>query len=84
MSISPEQEVLIGRVFESYLTDHHHNDILQLIAVTNEGTHHPIVVNAMTLFEANMEVMFTCCNLDILYVQFIYIDIISIYTVYDP
>lgn len=54
--ISPEQEALIGRVFESYLTDHHHNDILQLTADTNEGAHHPVVVNAMTLFEANMEV----------------------------
>ncbi|XP_044025413.1 DNA helicase MCM9 isoform X2 [Siniperca chuatsi] len=56
MLINPEQEALIGRVFESYLTEHHHGDILQLIAETNEETHHPVVVNAMTLFEANMEV----------------------------
>lgn len=61
MLISPEQEALIDRVFETYLTDHHHNDILQLIEETeeNEDTHRPLVVNAMTLFEANMEVMLT-------------------------
>lgn len=59
MLISPEQEALISRVFEAYLTEHHHGDILQLIADTNEETHHPVVVNAMTLFEANMEVMST-------------------------
>lgn len=56
MLISPEQEALMGRVFETYLTEHHHGDILQLIADTNEETHLPVVVNAMTLFEANMEV----------------------------
>ncbi|KAM6992303.1 DNA helicase MCM9 [Tautogolabrus adspersus] len=56
MLMSPEQEALIGRVFESYLTEHHHDDILQLIEDDNEETRHPVVVNAMTLFEANMEV----------------------------
>uniref|UniRef100_A0A671UWS8 DNA helicase MCM9 n=1 Tax=Sparus aurata TaxID=8175 RepID=A0A671UWS8_SPAAU len=56
MVISPELEALIGRVFETYLTEHHHGDILQLIADTDEETHRPVVVNAMTLFEANMEV----------------------------
>ncbi|XP_028253437.1 DNA helicase MCM9 isoform X2 [Parambassis ranga] len=56
MLISPEQEALMGRVFESYLMEHHQGDILQLITDTNEETHLPVVVNAMTLFEANMEV----------------------------
>ncbi|TKS74045.1 DNA helicase MCM9 [Collichthys lucidus] len=56
MSISPEQEALIGRVFEIYLKEHHHEDILQLVADSVEENHHPVVVNAMTLFEANMEV----------------------------
>ncbi|XP_060907261.1 DNA helicase MCM9 isoform X1 [Labrus mixtus] len=56
MLMSPEQEALIGRVFESYLTEHHHDDILQLIEDGDEETRHPVVVNAMTLFEANMEV----------------------------
>ncbi|XP_039637905.1 DNA helicase MCM9 isoform X2 [Perca fluviatilis] len=56
MSISPDQEALIGRVFETYLTEYHHGDILHLIEDTSEETHRPVVVNAMTLFEANMEV----------------------------
>uniref|UniRef100_A0A3Q3XBX5 MCM9 N-terminal domain-containing protein n=1 Tax=Mola mola TaxID=94237 RepID=A0A3Q3XBX5_MOLML len=54
--LSPEKEALIGRVFQTYLTEHHHEDILQLIADTNDETHHPVFVNAMTLFEASMEV----------------------------
>ncbi|KAM4632879.1 DNA helicase MCM9 [Polymixia lowei] len=56
MLMSPEQEALIGQVFEAYVTEHHHGDILQIITDSNEDTHHPVVVNAMTLFEANMEV----------------------------
>ncbi len=56
MAISPEQEALIERVFESYLTEHHRVDLLQLVADTSEETHRPVVINAMTLFEANMEV----------------------------
>uniref|UniRef100_A0A665WJG9 DNA helicase MCM9 n=1 Tax=Echeneis naucrates TaxID=173247 RepID=A0A665WJG9_ECHNA len=56
MSIRSEQEALIGWVFEAYLMEHHHGDILQLIENTSEETHHAVVVNAMTLFEANMEV----------------------------
>lgn len=54
--ISPEQEALIGQVFESYLTQHHQEDLLQLLADTREERHCPLPVNAMTLFEANMEV----------------------------
>ncbi|KAM9356307.1 DNA helicase MCM9 [Pholidichthys leucotaenia] len=56
MSISPEQEALIGRMFETYLMEHHHSEILQLLTDADEETHRPVVVNAMTLFEANMEV----------------------------
>ena len=57
MLMSPEQEALIGRVFDSYLTEHHQEDIVQILEDTNEETHRAVVVNAMTLFEANMEVM---------------------------
>nr|XP_043905375.1 DNA helicase MCM9 [Solea senegalensis] len=56
MLINPQQEALIGQVFETYLTEHHHGDVLRLFADTNEETHHSVVINAMTLFEANMEV----------------------------
>lgn len=57
MLISEAQEALIGQVFESYLRQHHQEDILQLTADTNEENHCPIFVNAMTLFESNMEVI---------------------------
>lgn len=56
MMMSPEQEALVVRVFESYVTEHHLDDLQQLITDENEETHQPVVVNAMTLFEANMEV----------------------------
>lgn len=56
MSLSPEQEAVIGRVFESYLTDHHGDDIQRLSTSPGENVHRAVLVNAMTLFEANMEV----------------------------
>lgn len=59
MLMNTEEEALIGRVFETYMTEHHYGDILQLITDANEDTHRSVVVNAMTLFEANMEVMST-------------------------
>lgn len=61
MMMSPEQDALIDRVFETYLKEHHRDDILQLFADTSEEKHHAIVVNAMTLFEANMEVTVFVC-----------------------
>lgn len=57
MLIRPEEKALIAQVFKTYLAEHHHEDILQLIAKTTEEAHHPVLVNAMTLFEASMEVM---------------------------
>lgn len=56
MAMTPEQEALICRVFDAYLSEHHHDDILLLLDDDGDETHHPVVVNAMTLFEANMEV----------------------------
>uniref|UniRef100_A0A8C4ZH24 DNA helicase MCM9 n=1 Tax=Gadus morhua TaxID=8049 RepID=A0A8C4ZH24_GADMO len=47
---------LIGQMFEAYVTEHHSDDILNIVTEACEDTHHPIVINAMTLFEANMEV----------------------------
>ena len=55
MSINPNQKDLIGQVFEAYATEHHSGDILNVVTDACEDTHHPIVINAMTLFEANME-----------------------------
>ncbi|XP_076874002.1 DNA helicase MCM9 [Brachyhypopomus gauderio] len=56
MSLSPEQVSLIGAVFETYLSEHHHHDLLQILQEPDEDAHYPVVVNAMTLFETNMEV----------------------------
>ena len=56
MSINPNQKDLIGQVFEAYVMEHHSGDILNIVTDACEDTHHPIVINAMTLFEANMEV----------------------------
>ncbi|KAL2082355.1 hypothetical protein ACEWY4_022173 [Coilia grayii] len=55
MVLSQEQAALIGQVFEDYVLEHHRNDILQILQ-EGEEAHYPVVVNAMTLFEANMEV----------------------------
>ncbi|KAG9347498.1 hypothetical protein JZ751_005065 [Albula glossodonta] len=56
MLISPEHVALIGQVFESYVLEHHRSDILHILREPDEDAHYPVVVNAMTLFEANMEV----------------------------
>ncbi|XP_035276750.1 DNA helicase MCM9 [Anguilla anguilla] len=56
MLLNPEQVALIGQVFESYVLEHHKNDILNILQEPEEDAHYPVVVNAMTLFEANMEV----------------------------
>ncbi|XP_051954094.1 DNA helicase MCM9-like [Xyrauchen texanus] len=56
MMLSPDQVSLIGLVFESYVMEHHKNDILQILQEASEHVHCPVVVNAMTLFEDNMEV----------------------------
>lgn len=59
MAMTPQQEALICRVFDAYLSKHHHDDILLLVDDDGDETHHPVVVNAMTLFEVNMEVTAT-------------------------
>ncbi|ROL52501.1 DNA helicase MCM9 [Anabarilius grahami] len=56
MMLSPDQVSLIGLVFETYVMEHHKNDILQIFQEASEDSHYPVVVNAMTLFEDNMEV----------------------------
>ncbi|KAI4895691.1 hypothetical protein NFI96_024783 [Prochilodus magdalenae] len=56
MSLNPEQVALVGLVFETYVIEHHRSDILQILQEPDEDAHYPLVVNAMSLFEANMEV----------------------------
>ncbi|XP_053700062.1 DNA helicase MCM9 isoform X1 [Synchiropus splendidus] len=56
MSLNAEQKLTVSQLFKSYLAEHHLNDITRIISKPDDETHHPVVVNAMTLFEASMEV----------------------------
>lgn len=56
MWLNSEQVALTGLTFETYVMEHHRNDILQILQERDEDAHYSLVVNAMTLFEANMEV----------------------------
>ncbi|XP_077157101.1 DNA helicase MCM9 isoform X4 [Paroedura picta] len=56
MLLSTEQVNLTGQVFESYILEHHKNDLLQILREKDDDAHYPVVVNALTLFEANMEI----------------------------
>ncbi|NXN54565.1 MCM9 helicase, partial [Rynchops niger] len=56
MVLSADQVDLIGQVFESYLLEHHRDDILGILREADEEAHYPVVVDALTLFEANMEI----------------------------
>lgn len=55
MLLPQDQVALIEQVFEAHVLEHHRNDILQILQ-DGEEAHYPVVINAMTLFEANMEV----------------------------
>ncbi|XP_040206251.1 DNA helicase MCM9 isoform X2 [Rana temporaria] len=56
MYLNSEQVALVGQVFESYVLQHHQKDIVNTLIESDEDSHYSIVVNAMTLFETNMEV----------------------------
>ncbi|NWX11122.1 MCM9 helicase, partial [Caloenas nicobarica] len=56
MVLSAEQVNLIGQVFESYVLEHHRDDILGILREPDDEAHYPVVVDALTLFETNMEV----------------------------
>ncbi|KAG3290136.1 minichromosome maintenance 9 homologous recombination repair factor [Ictidomys tridecemlineatus] len=51
-----DQVMLVGQVFESYASEYHKNDILLILKERDEDAHYPVVVNAMNLFETNMEI----------------------------
>ncbi|XP_061479696.1 DNA helicase MCM9 isoform X2 [Rhineura floridana] len=57
MLLNTEQINLIGQVFESYVLEHHKNDLLQILREKDAAAgHYPVIVDALTLFETNMEV----------------------------
>lgn len=54
--MNSDQVTLVSQVFESYVSEYHKNDILLILKERDEDAHYPVVVNAMTLFETNMEI----------------------------
>lgn len=56
MLLNTDQVNLIGQVFESYVLEYHKNDILHILREQDDEKHYPIVVDALTLFETNMEI----------------------------
>uniref|UniRef100_A0A8C4RJZ9 MCM9 N-terminal domain-containing protein n=1 Tax=Erpetoichthys calabaricus TaxID=27687 RepID=A0A8C4RJZ9_ERPCA len=56
MVLSPEQVAFIGQVFESFVLEYHRTDIIRILKETNEEAHYSVAINAITLFETNMEV----------------------------
>nr|XP_020657829.1 DNA helicase MCM9 isoform X1 [Pogona vitticeps]XP_020657830.1 DNA helicase MCM9 isoform X1 [Pogona vitticeps]XP_020657831.1 DNA helicase MCM9 isoform X1 [Pogona vitticeps]XP_020657832.1 DNA helicase MCM9 isoform X1 [Pogona vitticeps]XP_020657836.1 DNA helicase MCM9 isoform X1 [Pogona vitticeps] len=56
MLLNTDQINLIGQVFESYILEHHKNDILQILREKDDDAHYSVVVDALTLFETNMEI----------------------------
>ncbi|NXN83230.1 MCM9 helicase, partial [Bombycilla garrulus] len=56
MGLSAEQVSLIGQVFESYVLEHHRDEILGILREADDQAHYPVVVDALTLFETNMEI----------------------------
>ncbi|XP_062344743.1 DNA helicase MCM9 [Cinclus cinclus] len=56
MGLSADQVSLIGQVFESYVLEHHRDEILGILREADEQAHYPVVVDALTLFETNMEI----------------------------
>ncbi|NXM65316.1 MCM9 helicase, partial [Serilophus lunatus] len=55
-ALGAEQVNLIGQVFESFVLEHHRDDILGILREPDDQAHYPVVVDALTLFEANMEI----------------------------
>ncbi|NXA85448.1 MCM9 helicase, partial [Melanocharis versteri] len=56
MVLSADQVSLIGQVFESYVLEHHRDEILGILREPDDQAHYPVVVDALTLFETNMEI----------------------------
>ena len=56
MALSAEQVNLVGQVFESYVLEHHRDDILGILREPDDEAHYAVVVDALTLFETNMEI----------------------------
>ncbi|KAL4649122.1 DNA helicase MCM9 [Arapaima gigas] len=56
MLLGADQVAFIGQVFEDFVMEHHRTDLIHILQEPDEDRHYPVMVDAMTLFEANMEV----------------------------
>ncbi|XP_048348123.1 DNA helicase MCM9 isoform X2 [Sphaerodactylus townsendi] len=56
MLLNTEQVNLTGQVFESYILEHHKNGLLQILREKDDDAHYSIIIDALTLFETNMEI----------------------------
>uniref|UniRef100_A0A8D0L6R2 DNA helicase MCM9 n=1 Tax=Sphenodon punctatus TaxID=8508 RepID=A0A8D0L6R2_SPHPU len=56
MVLNTDQINLIGQVFESYILEHHKNNLLLILKQRDDAAHYPVIVDALTLFETNMEI----------------------------
>ncbi|NWR90560.1 MCM9 helicase, partial [Furnarius figulus] len=68
MVLSAGQVALLGQLFESYALEHHRHDLLRILRQPDGQAHYPVVVDALTLFEASMEIgeFFTACPAEVL------------------
>uniref|UniRef100_A0A8B9UYM6 MCM9 N-terminal domain-containing protein n=1 Tax=Anas zonorhyncha TaxID=75864 RepID=A0A8B9UYM6_9AVES len=56
MALGAEQVAFIGQVFESYVLQHHRDELLAILRERDAEAHYAVVVDALTLFETNMEI----------------------------
>lgn len=56
MALGAEQVAFIGQVFESYVLQHHRDELLAILRERDPEAHYAVVVDALTLFETNMEI----------------------------
>ncbi|XP_038046169.1 DNA helicase MCM9-like [Patiria miniata] len=42
-------------ILQSYVTEQHRDDLIDILLQEDDGTHFPIIIDAMTLFESNMD-----------------------------
>ncbi|NXI56411.1 MCM9 helicase, partial [Chloroceryle aenea] len=56
MVLSADQVNLVGQVFESYVLEHHREELLGILREADDEGHYSVVVDALTLFETNMEI----------------------------
>ncbi|XP_071789182.1 uncharacterized protein [Asterias amurensis] len=55
LSFNSEQTEEHTVIFQSYVIDQHRDDLVEILLQEDDGTHYPVIIDAMTLFESNMD-----------------------------